>query len=98
NEVDASIATNLIFGGKPTLILEQLQYTGAAGFSIHHNFASPAFINEMLDRGIDVGVWTVDDPDTLQKIVAAHPNVRITTNHPDRLISITEKNRQGSLS
>jgi glycerophosphoryl diester phosphodiesterase len=87
-QVDASIATNLIFHGKPTLIMEQLRYTGASGFSISHNFASPAFVNEMLDQGIDVGLWTVDDPETLQQIVSAHPNVRITTNHPDRLIAV----------
>lgn len=88
NEVDSSIATSLIFSGKPTLIWEQLHYTGATSFSINHNFASPAFINEMLDKGIDVGVWTVDDPETLQRIAVAHPNVRITTNHPDRLLAV----------
>ncbi|NHN34103.1 glycerophosphodiester phosphodiesterase [Paenibacillus agricola] len=91
NEVDSSIATSLIFFGKPTLIWEQLQYTGAISFSINHSFSSPAFINEMLDKGIDVGIWTVDDPETLQKIVLAHPNVRITTNHPDRLLTVIKK-------
>lgn len=88
NEIDPSIATALIFFGKPTLILEQLQYTGATSFSIHHAFVSPVLINEMTDKGIRVGVWTVDDPVLLQHIVDVYPNVRITTNHPDRVIPL----------
>ncbi|SFE08163.1 glycerophosphoryl diester phosphodiesterase [Paenibacillus catalpae] len=88
NELAPSIRTGLIFLGKPTLLLEQLRYTGAASVSMHHAFATRSLVDEMAEHGIDFGVWTVDDAETLACLTEKYPNLRITTNYPDRLLHI----------
>jgi glycerophosphoryl diester phosphodiesterase len=88
HEIDPSIATGLIYLGKPTLLLEQLRYTGASSLSMHHAFVTREFVEQMADEGIDVGVWTVDEPEALRRMTALHPRIRITTNHPDRLMEV----------
>jgi glycerophosphoryl diester phosphodiesterase len=93
NEIDPSIQTGLIFLGKPTLLVEQLRYTGAASVSMHYAFVTPDFVNEMAEHGFDLGVWTVDDSDILARIVEQYPNMRITTNTPDRLLRIVREDR-----
>ncbi len=80
NEIDPSISTGLIFLGKPTLLMEQLRYTGAASVSMHYAFVTRDLVNEMAEHEIDMGVWTVDDPDILAGIVEEYPDMRITTN------------------
>ncbi|WP_223829673.1 glycerophosphodiester phosphodiesterase [Paenibacillus arenilitoris] len=94
-ELAPSIRTGLIFLGKPTLLAEQLRYTGATSISMHHAFATRALVDEMAEHGIDFGVWTVDDAATLARLAGDYPNLRITTNCPDRLLRII---RQDALS
>lgn len=91
HELDPSIQTGLIFLGKPTLLIEQLRYTGAASLSIHYAFVTRDLVNEMAEHGIDLGVWTVDDPDTLARIMGEYPDMRITTNYPDRMLRIMKQ-------
>ncbi|CAM4396891.1 glycerophosphodiester phosphodiesterase [Paenibacillus alkaliterrae] len=93
NEIDPSIPTGLIFLGKPTLLKEQLWYTGATSVSIHYSFVTRGLVNEMAEYEIDMGVWTVDDPDILANIVEEYPDMRITTNYPDRLLQIVRQDR-----
>jgi glycerophosphoryl diester phosphodiesterase len=93
NEIDPSIPTGLIFLGNPTLLVEQLRYTGASSVSMHYSFVTRELVNEMEEHEIDLGVWTVDDPETLASIVEQYPDMRITTNYPDRVLRIV---RQGS--
>lgn len=85
-EIDPTIATGLIYLGKPTLLEEQARYVGATSLAMHHKFVTPDFAAAMIDRGFDVGVWTVDEPEALLRAAALHPDIRITTNHPDRLV------------
>lgn len=96
NELDPTIPTALIYLGKATLLIEQLRYTGAKSISIHHAFVTPALVNEMIQNEIDLGVWTVDDPDILASIVEKYPNIRITTNFPDRLLQIVRRTHVSS--
>ncbi|NBD25660.1 glycerophosphodiester phosphodiesterase [Paenibacillus glycinis] len=86
--LDPSIATGLIFLGKPTLLAEQLRYTGATSVSMHYAFMTPELAEEMAVLGIDLGVWTVDEPEVLARIIKAYPGMRITTNYPDRVLRI----------
>ncbi|NBC70208.1 glycerophosphodiester phosphodiesterase [Paenibacillus sacheonensis] len=88
HEIDPSIATGLIFLGKPTLLAEQLRYTGATCLSMHYAFVTPELFDEMTGLGIDIGVWTVDEPDTLARMMRDYPGMRITTNYPDRVLRI----------
>lgn len=86
SEIDQTIRTALIFLGKPTMLLEQLWYTGATGVSIHYAFITRSLVEEMAEHGIDLGVWTVDDTAHLASIIGHYPAVRITTNYPERAI------------
>ncbi|SDW71940.1 glycerophosphodiester phosphodiesterase family protein [Paenibacillus sp. CF384] len=88
HEIDPSIPTALIFLGKPTLLAEQLRYTGATGLSVHYGFVTQELVDEMTTLGMDLGVWTVDDSEVLARIIEAYPNIRITTNYPDRVLRI----------
>ncbi|UVI32900.1 glycerophosphodiester phosphodiesterase [Paenibacillus spongiae] len=88
NEIDSSFMTGLIFLGNPTLLLEQLQYTGARSISIHHAFITKALMDQMTEHGIDVGVWTVDDTAIMARMMDLYPAARITTNYPDRLLNL----------
>ncbi|MCQ6557517.1 glycerophosphodiester phosphodiesterase [Paenibacillus mendelii] len=88
NEIDPAFTTGLIFLGKPTLLVEQLQYTGAKSVSIHHAYVTMELMEQMNAHGIDIGVWTVDDPAALAEILHRYPEARITTNYPDRLLKL----------
>ncbi|RXZ79217.1 glycerophosphodiester phosphodiesterase [Paenibacillaceae bacterium] len=88
HELNPSIKTVLILLGKSTLIMEQLRHTGATGLSIHYAFVTRPLVEEMTAHGIDLGLWTIDEPDTLAAIIAQYPDIRITTNYPDRILSI----------
>lgn len=88
HEIDPSITTGLIVFGKPTLLVEQLAHTGATSVSLHHAFLTPELLEQMNEAGIDIGVWTVDEPEMLQRIVSRYPDLRITTNYPDRLLQV----------
>ncbi|WP_088103273.1 glycerophosphodiester phosphodiesterase [Halalkalibacter urbisdiaboli] len=85
-EYDAAIDTGLIFLGRPTLLVEQMKYTGAKSLSIHYGFVTKEMVNVMLDYDINVGVWTVDEEEVINKFVKYPKDFRITTNHPDRVI------------
>jgi glycerophosphoryl diester phosphodiesterase len=86
--IDPAVQTGLIFFGKPTMIPEQLQYTGATSLSMHYGYVTRVFVDEMRAYGIDTGVWTVNDPELLARIVSDYPGIRITTDYPDRLLAI----------
>ncbi|MBW7452877.1 glycerophosphodiester phosphodiesterase, partial [Paenibacillus sepulcri] len=88
HEIDPSIPTGLIFLGKPTLLAEQLRYTGASIVSMHYAFVTRELVDEMAGLGIDMGVWTVDEPEILERIIREYPGMRITTNYPERVLRI----------
>ncbi|MFC4808851.1 glycerophosphodiester phosphodiesterase [Paenibacillus sp. GCM10023250] len=91
HELDPSIATGLIFLGKPLLLAEQLRYAGAASLSMHHAFLTRELADEMAELGIDLGVWTVNDPALLARIAADYPGMRITTDYPERALQVVRE-------
>jgi len=91
HDLDPSIATGLIVLGRPTLVKEQLLETGASSLSIHYAFLTREWMERMRADSVDIGVWTVDDPDTMARIVREFPKVRITTNYPERLLRIVKE-------
>lgn len=88
HELDPSVRTALIYLGKPVLLLEQLRYAGAGGASLHYAFVTRELVEEMAEEGIDLGVWTVDDSEALEDLIGKYPDLRITTNFPDRVLRI----------
>ena len=85
NELDPAFQTGLLFMGRSTLILEQLNYTGAMNASIHYPYVTKEIVDTLLEAGKQVSVWTVDNPAHIQAVLSIHPDLNITTNHPDRV-------------
>ncbi|SFI69948.1 glycerophosphoryl diester phosphodiesterase [Paenibacillus sp. UNC496MF] len=88
HELDPSIETGLIFLGKPVLLAEQLRHAGASSLSMHQAFLTRELADEMAGLGIDLGVWTVNDPALLARIAAEYPGMRVTTDYPERALRI----------
>ncbi|MCM3715828.1 glycerophosphodiester phosphodiesterase [Alkalihalobacillus oceani] len=87
-DADAAIETGLVYLGRPTLLVEQARYTGASFISMHYAYITESLINELIQAGIKIGVWTVDDEDTQNKLASFHDELRVTTNYPERIIAL----------
>ncbi|BAU26409.1 glycerophosphoryl diester phosphodiesterase [Aneurinibacillus soli] len=88
NEIDSSLRTGLIFEGKPTLLREQLSRVGASLLSMSYMYLTKEFVVEMIESGILIVAWTVDDPKVMQHLMGFHPDLQICTNHPDRMLGL----------
>ncbi|MCM3761082.1 glycerophosphodiester phosphodiesterase [Alkalihalobacillus oceani] len=87
-DADPAIETGLVYLGRPTLLLEQARYTKAGFISMHYAFITESMVGELLQAGIKIGVWTVDEEETLKKLTSFHDELRVTTNHPERIIAL----------
>lgn len=82
---DPGIRAGLIFTGMPMLIREQLRFSGADFLSMDYRYLSQSFVKEMVEYGVDVMAWTVNEPDAIARLLAYHAELMICTNHPDRV-------------
>ncbi len=89
--IDVELKTGLIYLGMPTLLLEQAAYTGANHLSFYHGFLTKEIVEILLSNNIEIGAWTVDDMEALERIKALSSKIHITTNHPEQLIYQYEK-------
>lgn len=87
-EIHPDIPTGLIIYGKPTLIREQLRETGASILSMAYPYLTREFVSGMIDEGIEMIAWTIDDPQHIERTMKLHPQLQIATNHPDRMIRL----------
>lgn len=53
------------------------------GVGLHHSAATPAALAELQGAGLDVVVWTVDDPARLRELLRVGVRA-VITNHPSR--------------
>jgi glycerophosphoryl diester phosphodiesterase len=83
-----SLQKGLIFGGKTTLLREQLAETGSSIISMPYPYLTPGFVKEMIEEGYTVIAWTVDNPADIERLMAFHPELQICTNHPERMLSL----------
>ncbi|HMM10777.1 MAG TPA: glycerophosphodiester phosphodiesterase family protein [Bacteroidales bacterium] len=63
------------------------QYRHVSAVNPNHRFASKRKINKLHKRGQRILVWTVDDPQVMEDMIAKGVD-GIITNHPERLINI----------
>lgn len=89
-ELDSDIEIGLIYLGKTTLMLDQVAYTDASSISMHYGFVTKELVDRMIAEGIKMGVWTVDDESVIERLSDYHPELRVTTNHPDRLMKLVQ--------
>ena len=88
HQIDPSVTTGLIFEGRPVLLQEQLREAGASLVSMSYLYLTREFVVEMIESGIPVIAWTVNDPVAIQHMMDYHPELQICTNHPDRMLAL----------
>lgn len=88
HEIDPSMTTGLIFEGRPLLLREQLCETGASLLSMSYMYLTREFVVEMIESGIPMIAWTVNDPDIMKRLMDFHPELQICTNYPNRMLKL----------
>jgi len=86
-ELDPDIPKGLIIYGKPLMIREQLRLTGATILSMAYPYLTQEFVTDMINEGITMIAWTIDDPEHIRQTMKLHPQLHIATNYPDRMIN-----------
>ncbi|MDF9410313.1 glycerophosphodiester phosphodiesterase [Brevibacillus laterosporus] len=86
-ELQPSMKTGLIIAGKPVLLREQLEETGATILSMAYPYLTKDFVHIMLEQNYEIFAWTIDDEHEIRRISEWHPHLYICTNHPDRMLS-----------
>lgn len=80
----ASLARAALVGVRallPALVPSLLRLSRASGLSLHHSVVSPRAVERAHARGAAVLAWTVDDPATLERVLAAGVD-GVVTNDP----------------
>ncbi|WP_134702396.1 glycerophosphodiester phosphodiesterase family protein [Ammoniphilus sp. YIM 78166] len=80
-----NIQTGLILSGMPTLLEDQLKYTGATILSMEYPFITKPFAEEMIGKGYQIVAWTVNKQEEIERVMKIHPQIEICTNYPDRM-------------
>lgn len=80
------LQTGMIFLGSATLLPEQAAYTGASHLSFHHGFLTKEIVDALLESNLEIGTWTVNDTESLERVKALSSKIHITTNHPEIMI------------
>ncbi|MCR8995975.1 glycerophosphodiester phosphodiesterase family protein [Brevibacillus laterosporus] len=95
-ELQPSMKTGLIIAGKPVLLREQLEETGATILSMAYPYLTKDFVHIMLEQNYEIFAWTIDDEHEIRRISEWHPHLYICTNHPDRMLSWHAERRKES--
>jgi len=81
------IRAGIIVAGLPTMVREQMRFAGADFLSMEFLYASKWFVRDMIDSGVQMMVWTVNEPKAIRRALDMHPELMICTNHPDRVLA-----------
>lgn len=85
NQSNSSIETGLIILGLPTLLEEQLNYTGATVLSMGFHYLTTEFVDYHIQKGTKVIGWTANTKKQINFIKAVHSQIIICTNYPEYL-------------
>jgi len=81
-ELAPSSTIGLIIDGKPERQL--LNELGSSFLSIGYWKLTPEYAADMIENGIRVMAWTIDDPAHIKQVASMHPDIMICTNFPNR--------------
>lgn len=70
-DLEEGLVVGALVAGRPLLLPELLAYARAEVYSPHWSLADEDVVTETHECGAFVGVWTVDEPATLDTVVAA---------------------------
>jgi glycerophosphoryl diester phosphodiesterase len=83
--LNASISTVLLIAAPDRNLVQESLEISAEEIGILHTRATPAHVAEAHRNGLSISVWTVDEPDDLERVIALGVD-GITSNFPDRLV------------
>lgn len=86
-EIEPGLNTGLLISGRPTLILEQLEYTRASFISISHYYLDQNIIDLMESNGVGIMSWTVNKSSNISRITDLSDNIVIITNYPEKVLA-----------
>jgi glycerophosphoryl diester phosphodiesterase len=88
----AKIGSDLKHGpiiyGLPIMLDNILEETCANVLSMNYFYLTKPMVTPLLDRGIDIIAWTIDDPQWMAQTASIDERIAICTNHPDRWFAI----------
>lgn len=70
-DLEDGLVVGALVAGRPLLLPELLAYARAEVYSPHWSFVDTDVVAETHECGAVVGVWTVDDQSTLERVVMA---------------------------
>ncbi|MBO8162935.1 MAG: glycerophosphodiester phosphodiesterase [Brevibacillus sp.] len=82
------ITVGPIVYGLPVFLHEQLSALQAGVLSLSYPYLSKALAEEVLESGVELIAWTIDDPEHMKQIASLHEGIQICTNHPDRWLQL----------
>jgi glycerophosphoryl diester phosphodiesterase len=83
-EIEPELVGGVLVAGRPLLLPQLLEYAHAAVYSPHWSFVDSETVTEVHTAGAVVGVWTVDDVETLQRCLRLGVDA-IYTNSPGEM-------------
>jgi glycerophosphoryl diester phosphodiesterase len=83
-ELEPGLVGGVLVAGRPLLLPELLDYSHAAVYSPHWSFVDDETVAEVHASGAVLGVWTVDDAETLDICLGLGVDA-IYTNRPRQL-------------
>jgi len=72
---------------EPPESLDAAMACKASSLDVHFAHADRALLELLRNAGLDLGVWTVDEPEDMKRMIELGP-LFITTNRPDRLVKL----------
>jgi glycerophosphoryl diester phosphodiesterase len=92
-ELEPGVIGGVLVAGRPLLLPELLDYSHAEVYSPHWSFVDAETVDEVHGIGAVIGVWTVDDGETLDRCLGLEVDA-IYTNRP-RLLKAELERRLG---
>ncbi|MFW5842324.1 MAG: glycerophosphodiester phosphodiesterase [Spirochaetota bacterium] len=78
------------------MALDQIVHLGAQGINIEHSLITPELLTAARKRFLSVAVWTVNEPEELQRVVELGVD-SVTSNRPTRIrVEPSFRNSQGT--
>jgi glycerophosphoryl diester phosphodiesterase len=85
--LDPSIHTGLLLSRRSGDPCRAALSLGANGLAMLHKRVDPAFAGKVRKAGLELSVWTVDEPEEMRRMLELGADA-IITNHPERILSI----------
>lgn len=86
-EIEPELVGGVLVAGRPLLLPELLRYAHAQIYSPHWSFVDTETVTEVHAAGAVLGVWTVDDVETLERCLRLGVDA-IYTNRPGEIKAV----------